>query len=258
MLDHLSGGRLDIGISRGISPYELGYFGVDPAGSRPIFREALDAIVAGLSHDRLTFEGEHYHYHDVPMELRPLQQPYPPLWYPTESPDSIPFVGGNGFNFVSLGPAPRVRQLVDGYWKAWEEHRDEPGRLNGHVATPKVGINRQVVIADTDEEAEALARSAHAFWYGTILKLWWDHGDHSKNGLFAWEGAVQHDTIIFGSPDRVREKVARTLEASGCNYMSCSFAWGNLTHEQTLRSLHLFADEVMPAFASEVGAGTPS
>src|SRR5438067_12993293 len=34
MLDHLSGGRLDVGISRGVSPYELGYFGVDPAGSR--------------------------------------------------------------------------------------------------------------------------------------------------------------------------------------------------------------------------------
>ena len=44
--------------------------------------------------------------------------------------------------------------------------------------------------------------------------------------------------------------MARLLEeASGCNYMICSFAWGTFTHEQTLRSLRLFAQEVMPAFS---------
>ena len=68
MLDHLSGGRLDLGIGRGVSPYELGYFGVDAAQSRAIFNETLAILVAGLTHARLTFEGEHYQYHDVPME----------------------------------------------------------------------------------------------------------------------------------------------------------------------------------------------
>jgi hypothetical protein len=48
----------------------------------------------------------------------------------------------------------------------------------------------------------------------------------------------------------VREKVAKAVETSGCNYVNCCFAWGNLSHEQTLRSLRLFASEVMPAFAS--------
>src|SRR5213593_3136380 len=46
MLDHLSGGRLDLGIGRGVSPYELGYFGVDAAQSRAIFNEALAVLVA--------------------------------------------------------------------------------------------------------------------------------------------------------------------------------------------------------------------
>src|ERR671925_1260085 len=68
MLDHLSGGRLELGIGRGISPYELGYFGIDAAGARAIFDEALAVLVAGLTHQRLTFEGRHYRYHDVPME----------------------------------------------------------------------------------------------------------------------------------------------------------------------------------------------
>jgi alkanesulfonate monooxygenase SsuD/methylene tetrahydromethanopterin reductase-like flavin-dependent oxidoreductase (luciferase family) len=248
MLDHLSGGRLELGIGRGVSPYELGCFGVDAAGTRSIFNEALAILVAGMTHERLTFKGQHYQYHDVPMELRSLQQPYPPLWYPTHNPDSIGYAARHGYHFVGLGPAALLRQQIDMYRRTWEAHRHEPGRLNGHVAQPKLGALRQVFVADTDEEALAAARSAHKDWYRSITKLWHDHNDHSVDGLFAWEGAVRHETLIFGSPARVREQVARLLEGSGCNYMICAFAWGTLTHEQTLRSLRLFAEEVMPAF----------
>src|ERR671912_221726 len=41
MLDHLSGGRLELGVGRGVSPYELGYHGLDPAATRAMFQEAL-------------------------------------------------------------------------------------------------------------------------------------------------------------------------------------------------------------------------
>src|SRR4029453_8399665 len=58
MLDPLSGGRLDLGVGRGVSPYELGYFGVDATQSRAIFNETLAVLVAGLTQARLTFEGE--------------------------------------------------------------------------------------------------------------------------------------------------------------------------------------------------------
>src|ERR1700681_3064511 len=62
MLDQLSGGRLELGIGRGVTPYELRYFGVDPAGTRAIFSEALTVLVAGMTENRVTFEGEHYQY----------------------------------------------------------------------------------------------------------------------------------------------------------------------------------------------------
>src|SRR5438128_3661599 len=48
MLDHLSGGRLDLGVGRGVSPYEVGYHGLDPARTRAMFHEALAVIVAGM------------------------------------------------------------------------------------------------------------------------------------------------------------------------------------------------------------------
>jgi alkanesulfonate monooxygenase SsuD/methylene tetrahydromethanopterin reductase-like flavin-dependent oxidoreductase (luciferase family) len=98
---------------------------------------------------------------------------------------------------------------------------------------------------ETDEEAATLAQAAHATWFRSITKLWHDHDNHHPDPLFSWETAIQHETILFGSPARVREQVARLLETSGCNYVLCAFAWGTLTQE---RSLHLFAQEVMPAF----------
>jgi alkanesulfonate monooxygenase SsuD/methylene tetrahydromethanopterin reductase-like flavin-dependent oxidoreductase (luciferase family) len=249
MLDQISGGRLELGIGRGVSPYELGYFGVDVTDTREIFNETLAVLVAGLTHERLTFEGKHYHYHDVPMELHPLQQPYPPLWYPTHNPESVGYAAAHGYHFAGIGPAAHVHQLVETYRKTWEAHRHEPGRLNGHVAAPKVGVMRQVFVADTDHDALTATRSAHRDWFHSITKLWHDHDDHSVDGIFAWETAVQHETVIFGSPARVREQMAQLLEVSGCNYVICSFAWGTFTHEQTLRSLRLFAEEVMPAFS---------
>lgn len=254
MLDHLSGGRLELGIGRGVSPYELGHFGVNAAETRAIFNETLAILVTGLTHDQLTFAGERYHYQNVPMELRPLQRPYPPLWYPTHNPDSIEYAARHGYNFAGLGPAALVRQQADLYRKAWTAHRHDPDRLNGHVAEPKVGVVRQVFVADTDDEALKAARAAHGDWYRSITKLWHDHNDDSVDGLFAWETATQHETILFGSPERVRQQASRLLEVSDCNYLICSFAWGSFTREQTLRSFHLFVEEVMPALRGDTHA----
>ena len=256
MLDQLSAGRLELGIGRGVVRYELRYHGIDPDDSRAMFEEALAILVAGLTASRLSFDGRFYRYDDVPMELHPLQQPYPSLWYPTHNPESVQYAARHGYNFVGLGPAAAVRQHVDLYWQTWEAHRHEPGRLNGHIAAPKVGILRQIVVADTEEEALAAARSAHRDWYRSITKLWHDHDDRSIDGLFGWEPAIEYETILFGSPSRIRDQMRGLVEASGCNYVVCSFAWGTLGHEQMLRSLRLFAEEVMPALSGSIADKT--
>jgi alkanesulfonate monooxygenase SsuD/methylene tetrahydromethanopterin reductase-like flavin-dependent oxidoreductase (luciferase family) len=88
----------------------------------------------------------------------------------------------------------------------------------------KVGIVRQVFVADTDAEAWAAAHVAHTAWYRSITKLWHDHDDHTPDGLFAWEPSLRGETILVGSPARVREQLARSLEVSGCNYVIGAFA----------------------------------
>src|SRR5256885_5920006 len=79
MLDQMSGGRLELGVGRGISPYEVGYYGVDPATGPERFAEALDVILKGLTQKRLDHAGKYFTFKDVPMEMQPVQSPHPPL-----------------------------------------------------------------------------------------------------------------------------------------------------------------------------------
>lgn len=178
-----------------------------------------------MTRDRLTFEGRHFQYHDTPMELQPFQRPYPPLWYPTHSSDSIRHAARQGFNFVDRGPAASIRMHVDLYRRTWQQHRNDPGRLNGHVTEPKLGLMCQMVISDTDEEALTTGRTAFVDFNHSIFKLWHAHDDHSVDALFDWDSAIEAETMICGSPQHVRAQVSRLVEVTGCNYVLCSFAW---------------------------------
>src|SRR5256885_6469601 len=73
MLDHLSGGRLEVGIGRGASPHELHYFGVDPDAAQAMYVEAYQIIMQALTQDKVDFTGKHYRFDNVPIALKPAQ-----------------------------------------------------------------------------------------------------------------------------------------------------------------------------------------
>ena len=79
MLDHMSRGRFQLGVGRGISPFELAYFGTDPKLAQEMYVEAFQVIMQALKGGRLTHAGKHYQYRDVPIQLTPKQLPHPPL-----------------------------------------------------------------------------------------------------------------------------------------------------------------------------------
>src|ERR1700756_1376091 len=64
MLDQMSRGRFELGVGRGISPYEVGYYGVDPAKAQAIYIEALGIILAGLQSRTLDHAGEFFRFKD--------------------------------------------------------------------------------------------------------------------------------------------------------------------------------------------------
>src|SRR6204780_5878892 len=106
MLDHLSHGRLDVGVGRGVSPYELKFHKVEHDDSRDIFIDAFKCVSAGLTRDHLTYKGKYYVYENVPIALRPLQQPHPPFWYASSNDIGSTWAGGQGPASGTLGPPP--------------------------------------------------------------------------------------------------------------------------------------------------------
>ena len=72
MLDQLSGGRVDLGVGRGISPFEHRLFGHDPDASRERFAEILPMVVQGLSTGRMDSAGaEHFDFPEVELPSSP-------------------------------------------------------------------------------------------------------------------------------------------------------------------------------------------
>ncbi len=249
MLDHLSGGRLELGVGRGVSPTELALYNVSGDDSRDMFRESLDILLMGLSTGKVSYEGRYYNLNEVAVPLRPLQQPYPPLWYPTSSVERVAWIAEQGFSTLFGFTMPTLEQTASEMARfrgLLAEHKDDPGRMNAHVAKPLYGVNRHVYVGESDAAADDVARTAYTEFDDNFKdRPGRTPGDHySRRGDF--ETARANGSIIAGSPETVRRRAQELVDATGANYFVGTFAFGNLTTEQLLSSLRRFAEEVMP------------
>ena len=248
MLDQLNGGRSGLGVGKGISPIELAMYGVDPERSSDQFSEALEVLLEGLTSDVLTHHGEYYSFDGVPMTLKPLQQPHPPLWMGIGSPDRVSWCASRDVNVVSLSPAAVAREITDRYRAEW----DALGKPAD--ALPLMGAVRHLVLADSDAEAMRIASQAYRRWRGALVSLWLKHGygdpieDVLPHDFEEWHA---DEKAYAGTPSGAREFVAKEIEEGGINYFVADLAFGDITFEQASKSVELFARDVMPAFAVE-------
>ncbi|HLH22969.1 MAG TPA: LLM class flavin-dependent oxidoreductase [Chloroflexota bacterium] len=255
MLDHLSRGRLDLGIGRPATPYEMAMFNVAPDESRPIMTEVLDVLLMGLRTGEVNYEGKYLQLRDVAFTMRPFQRPYPPLWYPTVNAQTVPWIAREGlntiygFSFLS-GTLEDTRQQLATYERVWQEHRAAPGRLNEHVPDPLYGFTRQVYVAETEAQALAEAKEAYLDFYANFNYQFAKHGSDRYAHRAAFEPLVEQGLLLAGSPATVRARLQEIVQAVGGNYFLGTFAFGSLSTEQVLRSIRLFAEEVMPALTS--------
>jgi alkanesulfonate monooxygenase SsuD/methylene tetrahydromethanopterin reductase-like flavin-dependent oxidoreductase (luciferase family) len=143
-----------------------------------------------------------------------------------------------------------MRELFDLYKQVWQEHYSNPKRLNAHVSAPKYGIVRHVYVADTDSRARQEAKPAFADFIDNFNYLRIVSGDTSSRAAYLadFEARLAEGLHIVGSPDTVKQQVQEHIRITGANYFVGSFFFGSLTAEQMLRSLRLFAEEVMPVF----------
>lgn len=235
MLDHLSHGRLELGIGKGSSPHEAAMFGFAAddmraryAASLPVLREALETGTLPA------FGGR------PPVELTIRPSGPLPLWYPTSNPASIRETALNGentiFGFAFRSPDVHVIR----------EHRDIFFETFSGADAPHFGVLRHVLVADTDAAAAEIAERAFADHYDNFTWLWRRMGVEQPPQPDLRDLVDRH-LFLLGSPATVARQTAELVDATGVTYLAGAFAWGSLPREDALRSMDLFDTEVIPA-----------
>jgi alkanesulfonate monooxygenase SsuD/methylene tetrahydromethanopterin reductase-like flavin-dependent oxidoreductase (luciferase family) len=255
MLDHLSHGRLDVGVGRGVSPYELKFHKVEHDQSRDIFIDAFKCVSAGLTSDSLTYKGANYDYENVPIALRPLQEPHPPFWYASSSEVGSVWAGEHGLHFVTLGPTPSAKANITAFRSALAKR--------GAPAQPKadfpggavIGVMRHIFIADTDAEAHRLGKPIMDYHLAHMNWLRVHQGDTNLTSRLkiphgvSFEDSLANGSVIAGSPQTVHDTIERQVKELGVNYLLTYLFMGTMAFADAMRSLDLFRAEVMPHLA---------
>lgn len=241
MLDHLTHGRLEIGTGRGVSGVELGFYNIDEKEAPAIYGESLAVLLAALTRETVDYHGKYFNFTNVPMELRPLQQPHPPLWYATNSPESAARAAEKNMNLATLVGSAEARPVVDAFRNAWNAAHGGQG-----LKMPKVGVARNLYVGDSDEKARERGMFGSKGFYESLVYLWRKY----RATHFTLDEVMRasESTLFTGTPATVRARIEQDLEVSGADYFLARFAYGDLTHEESVRSLELFTNEVMPHF----------
>src|SRR6266700_216280 len=108
-LDQLSRGRIDVGVGTGGKVRPFAAFGVDPDRYLARFTEGIALMKALWTEPRVTFDGEFWQLRDAPMEPKPFQKPYPPLWFGANGPVALRRAVRLGHGFFGAGSTPTAR-----------------------------------------------------------------------------------------------------------------------------------------------------
>ncbi len=264
LVDALSGGRLLLGIGRGYQVPEFEVFGIPQNASRAMFLESLDIMIKAWTEDTFSYDGNFWKIKNASVYPKPVQKPHPPIYWAAISPATYEVAGLRGFpilrgpNFTSIRS---VEEAYAGYTARLRENGHDPDQLD-------LPFSLKVYVAPTD--AEAKAEMHHALWfYHTLAKLLPGAPDrptpagyeqYPRDPSFLgdltvdqlWDADVGLGSgTVFGSPERVIEQLRFYSSRTRINHWMLWFKIGGLEHEKVMKSMDLFAREVMPALREE-------
>ncbi|HLI38460.1 MAG TPA: LLM class flavin-dependent oxidoreductase [Streptosporangiaceae bacterium] len=270
MLDVISGGRIISGFVRGIGS-EYHTFSMDPTQSRERFHEAHDLIVkAWTQPGPFEWYGRHYKLRYVNPWPRPLQQPHPPIWSPSQgSIETVDWAARHRYTYLqTYSDIATVRRAFTGFREAAERY--------GYTASPaQLGWSVPVYVAGTDAQARRAAAAHLGFLFNTLLRMPKDvffppgyltpasaarvMGAKRGLGTSTMDPADLMDRgyAVAGSPETVRQQITAYQKDLGFGTFSGIFQFGTVSHEEFTRSVTLFAENVMPALRPLAG-GQPA
>lgn len=255
-LDHISEGRFEFGIGRSGAPRAYDVYGIPYAESQARFREALDIIIEAWKGEPFSYRGEHYRVENAAVSPRPYQRPHPPIRMAATTEETFPQVGRMGLPiFVGLRgmDVPELRTHVQAYRTAWHDagHSDAASvylRIPIYAGTTETGAVEEPHESITyyfQRQAE-LARSAVGRAGAGPAERRQAQAD--RLAKLSYEQILQ-SRVAFGTAAGLIDRLTQLREELGLNGIVAELnAGGLIPMEQVMRSLHLFAHEVMPAF----------
>ena len=254
-LDVLSGGRLDVGFGRGAAGSEYASFGIDHAESQARYRETIAMVEALWTTPDLTWQGEYHTVRNINLVPTPLQSPHPPVYVAaTRSAQSLDFVASTGRRLI-IGVVLDTPDAIDllNRFLAMAQAAGNP------TTAAEVPFFRYFYVAETAEQAHRDAREAlnwtldvntwrREFAVGSeVYQRLADYRQRRTELPPSYEYLAEKRAFI-GSPDQCAAQI-QALADAGVRYFGCNFAFGGLAQDKQLRSMELFAREVMPRFA---------
>ena len=247
--DLLSGGRLDIGLGRGYQTYEFERLGISLSDSRARFEEGLDILLRAFEGKPFSYEGENYSFGETSVFPLPVQKPHPPIWIVGQSQESILATAQRGFNIVSGGfgvPVERLRAFRQGF----DSMPLDP------VMRSRIRISTQRPVYVTHDESELLDVVEHARWNMRVtlsLRQGLERVEKGRAVAIPFDQEPGYQDLldhyfIMGTPKTCIAKLRQLQDAMKMDHFNANFWFGNLAEERALRSMQLFAEEVMPAF----------
>jgi alkanesulfonate monooxygenase SsuD/methylene tetrahydromethanopterin reductase-like flavin-dependent oxidoreductase (luciferase family) len=237
MLDHLTGGRLEIGCASGV-PQELTRAGLEREETRERFNETLAILDAWLAEPVISHQGRYYNFDKLRIVPRPLQQPAPPKWTTVVSSGSaIHSAGRRAKICTAFQSVPEIKEIFDAY-------RAEADRTGFACGPHDLAIRRNVTVAASEAEALEKAERAKEMTRKVIA------GDPRVKAapstlLDAKTGfAVHDDEFIAGTPAQVAEQIIAQCRATGAGHILAIL--GRAVDEQRIQTVKLFGEQVIP------------
>ena len=269
-LDQLSRGRVEFGTGIGVHEHEFIRWGVDYYQRAAISEEVLKVVKMAWTQDEVTFEGKYFHYDEAFPYPKPYQRPYPPIWAAVHSDTSIEFAARNNYHVAkNIDTDDVVAGKFDLYRRVWHAS-NHPGEM------PRLFLMRSVHVAPTDEQAHAEAReylmsAGDRVGGGPIAQTrigWGSHargmgrdseradnaarGRTNSEAAHNYEFSIDNGIAIVGSPETVIRRLQAGQSRMGYNVFCTNHQLGRMPADMVARSIELFGNEVIPAFA-----GTP-
>jgi len=275
MLDNMSNGRVIAGFAPGGGPENYNY-DVPSVTSRQRFWEAVDLVTRSWTDDGpFTHEGRYYPLRYVNPWPKPTQKPHPPVWIPgSRSASTLVEVAKRGYGYFlsSRSHGGETSRAREEFSKVLADHGDtyHPFRM---------GILLSAYVAETDAQAREEAEEGVWYFLKNCLKghlrkegrqltfgagvpyipapAWKDFLEHSDpnrkmlGDVNTWEELDKAQSIIVGSPETVRNKIAELIEKSQVGNLLIQFHLGNMPSELVRKSERLFATQVAPALREE-------